>query len=31
MQWQKLMDCVIIMQPESNYETIIDQDAIVDY
>lgn len=25
------MDCVIIMQPETNYKTIIDQDVILGY
>lgn len=25
------MDCVIIMQPKSNYKTIIDQDVILGY
>lgn len=29
MQWQKLMDCVINMQPENNYKTIIDPDVMV--
>lgn len=31
MQWQELMDCIIIMQPESNYKIIIDQDVILGY
>lgn len=31
MQRQKLMDCIVIMQPESNYKTIIDQDVIQGY
>lgn len=25
------MDCIVIMQPESNYKTIIDQDVIQGY
>lgn len=29
MQWQKLMDRIIIVQPESNYKTVIDQDVII--
>lgn len=25
------MDCIIIMQPETNYKTIIDQDVVLGY